>query len=234
MQRLAVALAGLCVLAAGCGANSGQANPTVSGPATAPRIAEPALPGLLLDATQVNAALGATDLAVSNDAKDMTDHGASVSREECLAIFGPGEAKAYVGSGWNTFREQQLADPARTRWAVQSVVLFPTAEQAAAFFTASSTKWRKCDGSFVNSLSGGREVWDVGSVSEVDGMLSVTTTSHLEVDDKPAQQNSGSAGQRALTVRNNIVIDIAASSSGPNDPAAVKIADQIAAKVPKA
>jgi hypothetical protein len=42
----------------------------------------------------------------------------------------------------------------------------------------------------------------------------------------------GLTGQRVLTVRNNVVIDIFTDSSTPNDPAAVNIAQQIAAKVP--
>jgi hypothetical protein len=112
--------------------------------------------------------------------------------------------------------------------------LFPAPEQAAAFFTASSTNWRKCDGSFVNILSGGREVWDVGPISETNGVLSIGTKTHLEIYDKPPQDTAGSTGQRALTVRNNVVIDTAATNSAPNDSAALKIADQIAVKVPKA
>jgi hypothetical protein len=231
-QRLALALAGLCILAAGCSSTGGHAATT---PTTVPLVAEPALSGLLLSAAEVNTAVGGTDLSVTGDATDMVDHGASVSRHECLAIFSPGEANAYARSGWTAFREQNLADPGRTRWAVQSVVLFPTAEQAAAFFTASSTNWRKCDGSFVNILSGGREVWSVGPISEANGVLSTDTKMHLEVYDNPkTQENGGSTGQRVLTVRNNVVIDVAATSAAPNDSAAVKIAEQIAAKVPKA
>ena len=232
-QRLALTLAAFCVLAVGCSSNGDHANHAAGPRPTVPLVVEPALSGLLLSAAEVNTAMGGTDLAVTGDADDMRDHSASVSREECLSIFSPGEAKAYVGSGWGAFREQDLTDPERTRWAVQSVVLFPTAEQAAAFFTASSTKWRKCDGSFANILSGGREVWDVGPIAEANGVLSTDTKTNLEVYGKPSD-TGGSTGRRVLTVRNNVVIDIAAGGKTPTDSAADKIADKIAAKIPKA
>lgn len=231
-QRWALALAGFCILAAGCGSGGNHA---AGASATTPLVVESALPGLLLSAAEVNTAMGSTDLSLSSDVHEMIDASASVSREECLAIFSPAEVKAYINSGWTAFREQTLTDPESKKWAVQSVVLFPTAEQAAAFFTASSTNWRKCDGSFVNILSGGREVWDVGPISETNGVLSIGTKTHLEIYDKPQEQdNAGSTGQRVLTVRNNVVIDTATTNAAPNDSAAVKIAEQIAAKIPKA
>ena len=238
--RRALALAGICIMTAGCSSHSTQATPTatVSTSATtstaATPLAEAALDGLLLSPAEINTAMGASQLSVTRDTKDMVDNSASFSRPECLPIDSPGEAKAYSGSGSTAVREQDLSDPARTYMAVQAVVLFPSAQQAAAFFKASSQSWQACsDGSFVNTLSGGREVWDVGPISNTKGILSTVTRMHTEEYDGPTT-NEGAAltGQRVLTVRNNVVVDIAAASSTANDSAGVNIAQQIAAKVP--
>jgi len=237
-QRRALALAGICLLAAGCSSHSSRATPTTSTSATtsttATPLAEAALDGLLLTPAEINTAMGAAQLSAARDTKDMADNSASVSRPECLPIYSPGEAKAYSGSGSTAFREQDLSHPPHSHIAVQAVVLFPSAQQAAAFFTASAQSWQACsNGSFVNTLSGGREVWDVGPISNTNGILSTVTGIHLEVYDGPATNEAPAlTGQRVLTVRNNVVIDIAAASSTANDSAGVNIAQQIAAKVP--
>jgi PknH-like extracellular domain len=116
----------------------------------------------------------------------------------------------------------------------QSVVLFPSAQQATAFFTASAQRWQACsNGSFVHTMSGGREVWDVGPISNTNGVLSTAARISLEIYDRPtSQEGAGLTAQRAMTVRNNVVIDVLTDSSSANDPAAVNVATQIAAKVP--
>ena len=84
-------------------------------------------------------------------------------------------------------------------------MLIPSAQQAAAFFTASSQRWQACsNGSFTHTMSGGREVWDVGPISNTNGVLSTSARINLEIYDHPSSQNG----------------------------AAVNIAEQIANKVP--
>jgi PknH-like extracellular domain len=238
-QRMVLALAGTCILAAGCSATSHRATPiastssTTAPPvaATAPPVAAAALDGLLLSAAEINTAMGATQLSVAVDTKQMDDVSAMVSRPECLPIYSPAEVGAYAGSGWTAVHRQDLSDP--THAVVQSVVLFPSARQAAAFFTASAKSWQACsNGSFDHVMSGGHEVWDVGPISNTNGILSTVAQISLEVDHIPATPEGSLTGQRVLTVRNNVVIDILADSTTANDPAAFNIAAQIAAKVP--
>jgi hypothetical protein len=69
-------------------------------------------------------------------------------------------------------------------------------------------------------------VWSVGPVSNTNGTLSATST---EVSPPPAVP--GWACQRALTVIDNVAIDTNTCSDSVSD-SAVKIAHQIAAKVP--
>jgi hypothetical protein len=65
-------------------------------------------------------------------------------------------------------------------------------------------------------------VWTVGPVSNTNGTLSATET----------RAANGFTCERALTVANNVAIDVdACTTNGPD--AAVTIAQQIAAKVPQ-
>jgi len=69
-------------------------------------------------------------------------------------------------------------------------------------------------------------VWSVGPVSNTNGTLSATQT-QLSAQPKII----GWACQRALTVANNVAIDVSECSSSQSG-LAVNIAHQIAAKVP--
>jgi len=188
----------------------------------------------LLSAAEINTALGTTELSVAEDTKDMADVSAIVSRPECLPIYSPAESNAYAKSGWTGVHRQFLGDPSHTHVAEQSVVLFPSAQQANAFFTASAHRWQACpNGSFAHIMSGGREVWDVGPISNTNGVLSSAARISLEIYDHPSSEEGGGlTAQRAMTVGNNVVIDVLTDSSIANDPAAVNIAAQIAARVP--
>jgi hypothetical protein len=231
-QPTALALAGICILIAGCGSHGGRATPTATTPTTAAPVAAAALDGLLLGAAEINTAVGA-QLSVTADTKQMDDLSNLVSRPECLPIFSPAEATAYAGSGWTALHTQDLSDPRHKHSAVQSVVLFPSAQQAAAFVTVSSQRWQACaNDSFARTMSGGREIWDVGPISNTNGILSTLARISVEIYDHPApQEGDGSPGQRALTVRNNVVIDVFTYNSTGNNPA-VSIAEQIADRVP--
>ncbi len=231
----ALTIAGICIVAAGCNSNATKEIPgtstTASTSTTAPAVAEAALDGLLLRVADINAAMGTADLWVSAKSKQMNDVSSLVSRPECLPIFGPAGEKPYANSGWTAVRVENLSNPADTHVAVQAVALLASAPQAAAFFTASAQRWQECaNGSFAHNMSGGREVWEVGPVSSADGVLSTSAQITEEIFDKPPTRSRGTA-QRALTVRNNVVIDIFTDSPDSNDGAAARIAQQIAAKV---
>jgi hypothetical protein len=232
----ALAAAATCVVTVGCHSDTTKAvpatGPTGSTSTTAPAVAEAALDGLLLGVVDINAAMGTTDLSVYRDSKQMVDSSNLVSRPECLPIFGPAGKKPYANTGWTAVRVQDLGDPAHTHSAVQAVVLLASAPQAAAFFTASAQRWQQCsNGSCAENMSGGREVWEVGPVSNGNGILSMSARITEEIYDKPPIRNRGTAA-RVLTVRNNVVVDIFTVGPDANDSTATRIARQIVAKVP--
>ena len=242
MRRFtAAALAAICVLAAACGGNnssapaassakSGASSSTSSTPP--PPVAVSALDGLLLSAAQINTAMGATGITVTKTQEQMEDTSASVHDSACVFAGAPADTSDYAGSGWSAVRGQRLEDAANLAQdkylVLPYVVLFPSAGQAAAFFTASSQqRWPACSNRQYTAAAAENQsitiTWDVSPVSNTDGTLSLTQTE---------ERTNGWACQRALAVRNNVVIDVSACSFNLGD-SAVKITNQIAAKVPK-
>jgi hypothetical protein len=227
MRQLIAALAGICILTAGCssGNNQGTKSSTTTSTATtttAPPVGDAALDGLLLNPDEVNAAMGATEMTVTRTHTSMSDDSATMEPKECLAIDGSAQAQVYAASGYSAERDQTLQEGDNfTHYVDQAVVLFPSAKQASAFFTASAQQWPACH-QYTHTQTDSQ--WAVGPVSNTSGTLSTTAT----------QQNAKAPGWgcgRALAARNNVVIDVNTCTANPADTA-VNIANQIAAKVP--
>jgi hypothetical protein len=229
MRKLIAVLAGICILTAGCNSGSNQGAKTsttrsTTTTKTAPPVPEGALKGFMLSPEQINAAMGATDMTVTKSRDAMSDDSATMSPRECLAIDGSAQAQVYAGSNFMAERYQTLAlqeGANLTHFAEQAVVLFPSAKQATAFFTASAQQWPACH-QYTHTQS--KTQWTVGAISNTNGMLSTIAT----LQNPPAK--GWAACGRALAVRNNVIIDVNTCSADPKN-SAVDIANQIAAKV---
>ena len=218
----ALAIAIICVLIPGCGSTIGNAESPPTTRSMIPRpLVERELAGLLLSPEQVNVAMGAAGMTVTNSQTAMSDNSATMEPQECLAIDGAAEAPVYANSGYRAERDQSLNDGDNfTHYLKQAVVLFPTAEKAGAFFDASAQQWPACR-QYTHTQS--ESQWSVGQISNANRTLTTTAT----------QQNAGAPGwgcERALVLRNNVIIDINTCSANPAD-SALKIAEQIAANV---
>ena len=218
----ALAATVICVLIAGCGSTIGNAESTTPTRSMIPRpLVERELAGLLLSPEQVNVAVGATAMSVTNDETSMSDNSGTMAPRACLAIDGAAEAAVYADSGYWAEHDQSLNDGDNfTHYLKQAVVLFPTVEKAVAFFDASAQQWPDCR-QYTHTQS--ESQWSVGQISNANDTLSNVAT----------QQNAAAPGWgcgRALAHKNNIIIDINTCSANPAD-SAVKIADQIAANV---
>jgi serine/threonine kinase PknH len=215
------------------------AQPPTAQPSTTSRtvapVAEAALDGLLLSPDQINTAMGATGMTVTGpNSPTATWDDSDVADTACKPLVGAAEGTAYAGSGWSALLGQELHPPGddRTHYVVQVVVLFSSAQAADAFFTASAQRWPACANRQYTETVAGKpdEVWTVGPVSNTNGTLSATQTtgggdSYWHWD----------SCQRALTVANNVVIDVKACSQNQSDSqsdSGVNIANQIAGKVP--
>jgi hypothetical protein len=218
----ALAVAVICVLIAGCRTTKGNAESTTTTRSMIPRpLVERELAGLLLSPEQVNVAVGAAGMTVTNTQTSMSDNSATMAPQECLAIDGAVEAPVYANSGYWAERDQSLNDGDNfTHYLKQAVVLFPLVEEAGAFFDASAQQWPACR-QYTHTQS--ESQWSVGQISNANDTLSTTAT----------QQDASAPGWgcgRAVALRNNVIIDINTCSANPAD-SALKIADQIADNV---
>ena len=262
VNSLAVAVAAVTAIGlsiAGCGsghhtetktnattdaATSATTSATTSAPASKPPLAEGALAGLLLKPAQIDSALGVTGTTIDKPIDHPnTDSPADVFPasykfpDECLFIMGAAEESVYKGSGNTAMHGESVVAPQQpgsddpTPKVIQVVVLFPSADQASAFFTASSQHWSACANR--QDTAGGegdsaRLTWKVGAVSNANGVLSTIVDLSLGSGGQSMSQSC----QRALTVRNNVVIDTAAYRKDPGN-VAVDVANQIAGNVDK-
>ncbi|WP_029112195.1 sensor domain-containing protein [Mycobacterium sp. URHB0044] len=224
MRQTAVAHAAavFCVLVTGCAATTGNAVAPVATPSMTPRpLVERELAGLLLSADQVNAAMGATAMAVTGAASSMSDDSATMAPAECLALDGAAEAAVYADSGFQAERDQSLNDGDHfTHYLKQAVVLYLLVDKAAAFLDHSAQQWRSCH-QYSHTQSGSQ--WSVGQITDANGALSTTV----------ALQDAAAPGWgcgRALKLRNNVIIDVNTCSANPGD-SALRIANQIADNV---
>lgn len=208
-----------------CGCSAGPAskaaNPSLTATPPAP-VSVNALKDFLLPSAQINEMMDATEMKSPAEHVGLSDDSASMEPRECLPVDGAAQAKVYAGSGFMAVREQTLRDGDNfTHYAQQAVVLFPSAKQANAFFADSAKQWPRCEE--YKHLQSGTE-WEIGVMTNLDGMLNSIA----------AQRDAGADGwacARALTAKNNVIIDINTCSTDPGGTAA-EIAEKIAAKVP--
>jgi serine/threonine kinase PknH len=198
-------------------------SPTSSAPQAVAPAASTALDGLLLSPDQISTVMGIPGMAVVGTLSNFPDTSSFVSDAACVPLAYTAQAKVYANSGASAMREQIVAGNPQAFAMAQAVASFPSPQQASAFFAASVKGWQACSNrQFTRSANGMSQVHTVGSVANADGTLSVVIT--------PA--NSVASCSRALTVANNVAVDISECGGPPG--AAADAVHQIAAKVPKA
>jgi hypothetical protein len=231
-QQFAVlVLAGVCTLAVSCTTTAnGTAVPAdKSGPTTSTPVAVSALDGLLLDPAQINSALGAKSMKMWFSTKAMWDWGSNITDKNFLAIDGPAQDRVYTNTGWTSLRGQRVDDSVDDskkcdHYALEAVVAYPSARDASAFYNSAVRGWPSCANRRFSDVTQSHPdvVWTVDAITNTNGTLSTSQV-----------QEGGDVWtcQRALTVRNNIAIDIVACSYNQSGLPAIDIAAQIAAKV---
>jgi serine/threonine kinase PknH len=206
-----------------------SAPPSIASTVTEPSQAPPAptvpldaLPGLLLDAGTVNSIESATDIRQIPDPNTDTAYAdLSSDRPECEGIQHPALTEALRGSGYLGVQTQSLRG--ERHLVAQAVIDFPGAAAAAKFAARQAENWAKCNGKpmTLSTPSEGSATFTVGTVTNHDGMLAVVFTQ---------EGARGWACQRALTTRNNIVIDTRSCGFNRTDQAtaaAARMADRV-------
>ncbi|ORW93892.1 nuclease PIN [Mycobacterium sp. IEC1808] len=244
-QITAVTVAVVGILAAACSSGGGgtASSSTTTTTPSKPPLAQAALPNLMLTPAEIDSAVGATGTTVGDKFDTLPDDSTTNYPQgykfpaECLYIQHPGEAPVYAGSGNTAVHRERGTTPLPPNSndpdpeVTEVVVLFPSAKEASAFFTTSTQRWPDCanrQGTIPADADSPEIQWKVGAVSNANGVLSTTTNVSATKNGTTLSQSC----QRALTVRNNVVIDVDACRKDPGD-LAVTVANQIAGKVDK-
>lgn len=235
MTRHPIALAALAWLTAGCATTVGGA--AMPAP-TPPLVTAAALGSALLPAVEVGSALG-YDVVVTREVDSPWDDSASfaarsvdepgVTRVDCLAVIGPAQRAVYADAGWTDVRGQILREPPSapewSHFAVQAVVLFPSAEAAADFYATARRSWAGCAQrqlTYAQQLAPD-QVWSVGPVNSDNDILTVSRSQR-----GPQRWWC----QRALHVHSNVAADVEACSLDRPTSAAATIARAIGDRLP--
>ena len=193
------------------------------------------LPALLPTADQLGAAMSAA-ITITGVTTGIGIDSNSLDSQDCASPWMVAQRAAYFGSGWQAL-ELQSADQPQPATApgglplpgansFVAVLSFPVAELATRFLDRQKAVWQKCVGRIV-TFNGG----DKMQLPERFGEFSVTGDNILTITHQMA--NLPIACGRALTVRNNVAIDVAVCYSAKPLDAAVSLVKQIADKVPQ-
>lgn len=185
------------------------------------------LNALLLTPDEIDTAMNATDMTVDTTKSTLVDDSPNTKPVDCLAVSSMGQEHIYAGTNWEAARMQSLHEPGDdySHLAHQAVIQFPTAADAAAFYTASARTWQACAPGRYNYSAGAGQAdtaWEVGPVSDQNRILATSNTQ---------REGDGWTCQRALTAAVNIVADVLTCSYLATDRAASTIARQIAHRV---
>jgi hypothetical protein len=252
MRRLiaGVAVAAVATLAVACGGSKGSgpaasttSTTTTTSSSSKPPIAQAALSNLLLTPAEVDGVLGVTGSVSKEKIDKLQDDSTSAPGspgwkfpDECAYAKGPATAPVYAGSG-NTAVSGDMDTTSLNNdqdiMMGQVVVLFASAKEANDFFTTSAQRWPACaDRQIAEPATpdGTQTTYQVGPFANANGILSVTQTTTMSMSGQPTPMVLTS--QRALTVRNNVVVDVVLMRKDPAD-FGVKVAAQIAGKIDK-
>jgi hypothetical protein len=202
------AVVALVTIVAACGSGSSEANkPSSPAPVSA-------LDSALLSPDDINKIMG-TSLVPSPPITALVDDDRYlVPNINCLGIVQVGEQAIYKDTKFSGFRGQRLRQPDTDQWdalVVQAAVVYPSADAAKAFFSASSDRWSKCTNHRVNiTLNDQPKVtWFFGNLTKTDTELTMPVT---------RGENERSCG-RTLSVENNVIVDVRACGHDVTDQA---------------
>jgi outer membrane murein-binding lipoprotein Lpp len=195
-------------------------------PIDVPQLTEAKLDDVLLSIGELNGIMGSSQMKVTSELEEMTDHSGEVSDPDCLGAIYGAEEPVYAGSGWTAVRDQVAREPGEDNehWVEQTAVLYPSAEKAQKFFDESKSTWEKCSGYSVSvDDADASYLWQIDDVTSEDTVITQTT----------AQEDAdGWACQHALSVVSNLTVEAWACSYDVKDEAAT-IADDMVANASK-
>jgi outer membrane murein-binding lipoprotein Lpp len=191
-------------------------------PIDVPTLNDAKLDDVLLSIGELNGIMGSSQMKVTSELEEMTDHSGEVSDPDCLGAIYGAEEPVYAGSGWTAVRDQVVREPGEDNehWVEQTAVLYPSAEKAQKFFDESTSTWEKCSGYSVSVDDvDATYLWQIDDVTSDDSVITQMT----------AQEDAdGWACQHALSVVSNLTVEAWACSYNIKDEAATIANDMVA------
>jgi outer membrane murein-binding lipoprotein Lpp len=193
-----------------------------AGPIDVPPLDEAKLDDVLLSIGELNGIVGSTQMTITSELEEMTDHSADVSDPDCLGAIYGAEEPVYAGTGWTAMRDQVAREPDEdnAHWVEQTAVLYPAAEDAQQFFEDSKAVWEDCAGSAISvDDADASYLWQLDDVTAEDTLITQLTTQ---------EDADGWACQHALSVVSNLTVEAWACSYDVGDEAATIASEMVA------
>lgn len=183
-------------------------------------ISDDALPTLLPDPAYVGQVMGSTGLEVIDKLSGPGMFTDDADPARCVGAIIPADENAYAGSGSRASYVQALHDQSRTT-VFSAVTTFGSASSADDLVAHQGPTWATCQSAPI-VLDPGHDkptTWTVEDVSVHAGIVTARISAA-----------GGPSCERALTSKNNVVIDVTACNANPSNEAET-IASAIAKRV---
>jgi hypothetical protein len=167
---------------------------------------------LLLGVDELNDIVGSSTMELDIDATDMTDNSDTVSDPDCLGTVFGAEQQVY-GDEWTAVRDQVVREPGddKEHWAEQTIVTFPSEQQAQKFYAESTTTWEQCGGFSVTVDNDEfTYIWQLDQAAVEGDYLTQNGTQ---------EESDGWECQHALAAISNAVVETWACAYGVGDEA---------------
>ncbi|WP_319451798.1 MULTISPECIES: sensor domain-containing protein [unclassified Mycobacterium] len=167
---------------------------------------------LLLGVDELNDIVGSSTMELDIDATDMTDNSDTVSDPDCLGTVFGAEEQVY-GDEWTAVRDQVVREPGddKEHWAEQTIVTFPSEQQAQKFYVESTTAWEQCGGFSVTVDNDEfTYIWQLDQAAVEGDYLTQNGTQ---------EESDGWECQHALAAISNAVVETWACAYGVGDEA---------------
>ena len=178
-----------------------------------PPLRESQLDRLLLGVDDLNEIVGSSEMSVVSDVEKLQDSSRVVSDPDCLGSIFASEEDVY-GTGWTAVRDQMIREQGDDdeHWAEQTVVLFPSVNEARGSVNESHSKWVECGGfSVAVDDSQGSYLWKIDAPGSHGDVITQVVTQ---------EDADGWDCQHTLTNVSNLVIETMACAFGVADEAA--------------
>lgn len=182
------------------------------------------LNAMLLTSSEVNAVMGASNMQPGKPITSMDSSPVTLSQPGCQGALYTSQDPMYGGSGYTGVSGLVLAEPgdSNDHWVNEAAVAFPSADKANAFLQSALDKWKACAGKTITVTNKGKVYhWTFTEISGQPPKITVVDTQ---------EGADGWSCQRAMSVANNVVVDINACGYKIGDQGG-EIADKIVAKV---